>query len=170
VDHRDRVVDLVSDAGGELADGGELLAAHELLLGGFERGGALGDLVVQLVAPALQGAGLVVDGVEQVVQRRRQPADLVGWGDRADAGGSLATFHAAHRLGHSLQRSEDAPRRPQRPPRRQQHHREEHQPDARQHGVFHRHERPLQKPDVEHPAPAARPRPPAAGSPRHTSP
>ncbi len=53
LDHGDRVVHLVRDAGGELAHRGELLAAHQLLLRGLQRARALGHLGVELGVPAL---------------------------------------------------------------------------------------------------------------------
>jgi hypothetical protein len=72
LDHRDRVVDLVRDAGRELAHRGQLLVAHQLGLRVGQLARALGHLGVELGVPALQLARLVVDGVQQLVQVRGQ--------------------------------------------------------------------------------------------------
>ncbi len=73
--HGDRIVDLVSDAGGELPDGRQLLRLDQLQLRLAQRRVAgrqflrpLGHFLVQLVGPALQAPGLLVHHVEQVVQ------------------------------------------------------------------------------------------------------
>ena len=70
LDHRDRVVDLVRDAGGELADRGQLLRAHELLL-------RLGQLARALLDLGVQFARVRVHRVEQAVEVAGELADLV---------------------------------------------------------------------------------------------
>ena len=154
LDDRDRIVDLVRNAGRELADRGQALAAHQLLLRGLQRRGALGHLGIKLLAPALQRAGLVVDRVEQMVERGAKPLDLAVGLQRPDPR-RLAGLDPLHRLGHALERAEDARGRAQRPPGRQQHHHEEQQPDAGQHRVLHHHEGPLEKADIQHADPPA---------------
>ncbi|MDT4860535.1 hypothetical protein FQZ97_951040 [compost metagenome] len=82
--HRNRVVDLVGDAGGELADGRELFAFDQLLLRHLKRlvahlqlARALGHLVVELLAPAPQRRSLVVDDVQQFVQMTGECTEFV---------------------------------------------------------------------------------------------
>ena len=92
LDHRGRVADLVRDAGGELADRGELLsspggaARHAALRWRGGVGGALGDLRSSEALSACSSArwrGLLF---EQTVGRGGQAAELVaGWRRRRHA-------------------------------------------------------------------------------------
>jgi len=81
--------------------------------------GAPGDLLVQLVAPAAQGRGLLADRVEQAIEQVAQPNQFVVARHVAEArlGPSLAD--RAHGLLEPVERTQDAARQAPRNPGRQ---------------------------------------------------
>src|SRR5450755_1443721 len=107
-DRVDRVVDLVRDTGDELTDRRELLGPHELLLRAgqlVERFGELAVLAREIVGAHLDRAlevevdlfgraQLVAQLAPHLLERERQPADLVALTARGDRVGELAARHA----------------------------------------------------------------------------
>jgi hypothetical protein len=162
LDDGHRVVDLVGDAGGELADGGEFFGHRQVAaglveggVGFFELAGAFGHLAVELVAPALELHAAGGQVVEELVEGGGELADLVAAGDLPDPRVVIAGADPADRRAELLERLEDAAR-----PRQRQHAAghadgdedgEEGQQRAL-HGVA---EGRLEKADVEHPDPFA---------------
>jgi hypothetical protein len=127
LDHRDRVVHLVRDAGGELAHRGELLAAQQLaVLRRFQFARVRSATLASSSAFQRCSAGLVVDGVEQVVQvaasgrsrRRWAPARR---GAEVAASTSLhGAWPSARAARRSCAPSAARPRRRRSSPRRRQ--------------------------------------------------
>ena len=171
LDHRDRVVDLVRDAGGELADGGELLAAHQLLLR-------------RLAAARVRSATLASSSAFQRCRARvlssmassrwsRWPASgpissrLATAPTRASSVAVLDPLHGLRpsaRAGAKMlraQRSETSAAATITA--------KKISADGRQRAVLQPAERLLEEADVEHAHALARRRRPAAGSPRRTS-
>ena len=113
-DRVDRVVDLVRDAGDELTDRGQLLGAHELLLRARQLVERLGELAVlarevggahlhralEVEVDLLGRAQLVAQRAPHLLEREREPADLVALAARRDRIGELA---ARHRVGALLE-------------------------------------------------------------------
>ena len=143
LDHRNRVVDLVRDAGRELAHRGELFAFHQLLLRGFKRLRAFCHLGVQ-------AARVFRNHAQQLVQVAGQAADLIKACDSAHARVQRPAFHALHGGGHLLQRAKDAARPAQRNHSGDDHHGKEDRAHAGQRAVFQLREGPLQDADIEH--------------------
>ncbi len=81
-DPRERVVDLVGDRGGELAERRELLAADELVLGRPQRGGPLLDLLLQAVHERVEVSLRAAERARHLVERGRQDPELARPGDR----------------------------------------------------------------------------------------
>ena len=111
--HRDRVVDLMGHAGGDLADRGELLGHDELLggrlqlqIGVLEIPGSLAYPRVQFLVPLPQLAVALLDLVEQGIEVKRHAADLVARCRQFGAGGQVAALHFADRRRDAFERHE----------------------------------------------------------------
>ena len=79
-----RIIDLVRDACGQLANCRHFLVHHQLRLGGaqighrlLQLGSALGHLGIERIAPTLERFGLSLQAVEQLVEMRRHHPQLV---------------------------------------------------------------------------------------------
>ena len=155
--HRDRIVDLMRHAGGDLADRGELLGHDELLgrrlqlpVGVFEIPGSLAHPRVQLLVPLAQLAVALLDLVEQGIEMKRHAADLVARCRQFGAGGQIAALDLADRRRDAFQRHEDRlrPAQEDRHGRRRDH--EEGERDDQQRLKLGVAERLLQEADIEH--------------------
>ena len=111
---------------------------------------ALGHFVVQLVAPALQGAGFVVDHVQQLVQVGGERAEFVAGGQGAHAGLRLAFFNPLHGLVHALHRLENAARPAHREPGRERHDGQKNKAHNADHGQPNQPKRRLQIAHIQH--------------------
>ena len=81
-DAAERIVDLVGDAGAELAERGELLRLHELRLRIFELARALGDARLELAVPALDLGAAGGELFAHLVEGARERAHFVVAGER----------------------------------------------------------------------------------------
>ena len=64
--------------------------------------GALGDLGVKFVVPALQFGGLVLNGVQQLVKVGGQRAQLILLCKQPDPGGAVTVFDLTHGTVHEF--------------------------------------------------------------------
>ena len=98
-DAAERIVDLVGDAGAELAERRELLRLDELRLRLLELARALGDARFELAVPALDLGAAGGQLFAHLVEGARQRAHLVVAASSGDAGVELAGAHGARGVG-----------------------------------------------------------------------
>ena len=147
LDHRDRVVDLVRDAGGELADGGQLLADQLLPApcSSRVRSATLGSSSSCERCSARVLSSMVSSSWSRWPARRpisSLPSATCARAARSPASTGAWWLHALDRAKMlRAQRSES---------KRDGHHAEQDRADAGQHAVLHQRERAFEKAHVQH--------------------